>query len=129
VSADPSGGRSNAPAVGTDVCAFADVADGQSRVVIFGKDWTAFELIVVRTGEHVWGYVNECKHMPLPLNLLDDHAVETVKHHFLCDHHCARFRFSDGYCVEGPCEGQSLDAVPLAVRGSRVVIAGAPQPR
>jgi nitrite reductase/ring-hydroxylating ferredoxin subunit len=128
VSADPSGVRRNAPAIGTDVCGLAEVADGKSRVVVFGKDWHAFELIVVRTGECVWGYVNECKHMPLPLNLLDDHAVETVKHHFLCDHHCASFRFSDGYCVEGPCEGQSLDSVPLAIRGGRIVIAGAPKP-
>jgi nitrite reductase/ring-hydroxylating ferredoxin subunit len=118
--------RRGVPAIGTVLCALNDVADGKSRVVTFGTGWDMFEVIVVRTGERVWGYVNECKHMPLPLNLLDDHAVETAKHHMLCDHHCAAFRFSDGYCVEGPCEGQSLDAVPLAIRGGRIVIAGPP---
>ncbi len=114
---------SRVPAAGTDVCAFADVHDGKARVVTFGSGWGAFELIVVRAGDAVFGYVNECKHMPLPLNLLDDHGLETTKHLFMCDHHCATFRFQDGYCVEGPCEGQSLDPVPVAVRGERIVIA------
>ena len=89
VTANPSSGGRGAPAAGTDVCAFADVADGASRVVVFGKGWGAFELIVVRTGDAVFGYVNECKHLPLPLNLLDDEAVATAKHHMVCDHHCA----------------------------------------
>jgi nitrite reductase/ring-hydroxylating ferredoxin subunit len=114
------------PQPGTDVCALADVADGGARVVAFKTGWFPFEVIVVRTGDAVFGYVNECKHMPVPLNLLDDHAVETVKHHMLCDHHCATFRFSDGYCVEGPCQGESLTAVPLAIRAGRIVIAGLP---
>jgi nitrite reductase/ring-hydroxylating ferredoxin subunit len=125
VSAVPSRGQP-CPPPGTDVCALADVGDGKARVVVFGKAWGAFELIVARTGAAVFGYVNECKHMPIALNLLDDDAVPTAKHHVICEHHCASFRFSDGYCVEGPCEGDSLDAVPLAIRDGRVVIAGTP---
>jgi nitrite reductase/ring-hydroxylating ferredoxin subunit len=111
------------PPPGTDVCALADVADGKSRVVPFGASASRFELIVVRTGNDVFGYANECAHMSVPLNLLDDFAVETNAHRILCDHHYARFRFSDGYCLEGPCQGESLRAVPLAVRAGRVVIA------
>jgi len=115
--------RSDPPPPGTDVCACADVADGASRVVPFGAPPQAFELIVVRSGADVFGYVNECKHMQVALNLLDDYAVETNDHHMLCQHHYATYRFNDGYCVAGPCEGESLTAVPLAVRGDRIVIA------
>jgi nitrite reductase/ring-hydroxylating ferredoxin subunit len=110
--------RSEPPAPGADVCACADVADGASRVVAFGN----FELIVVRTGADVFGYVNECKHMGVGLNLLDDHAVETNDHHMVCQYHYAAYRFNDGYCTAGPCEGASLTAIPLAVRGDRIVI-------
>ncbi len=114
------------PPPGTDVCALADVAEGKSRVVPFGRGWPGFELIVVRTGNAVFGYVNECAHMAVPLNLLDDYGIETNAHRLLCDHHHARFRFSDGYCEAGPCQGESLTAVPLAVRAGRIVIADAP---
>ena len=114
------------PPPGTDVCALSDVAEGKSRVVPFGRGWPGFELIVVRTGNNVFGYVNECAHMAVPLNLLDDYGVATNAHRILCDHHYATFRFSDGYCLEGPCQGESLTAVPLAVRGERIVIGTAP---
>jgi nitrite reductase/ring-hydroxylating ferredoxin subunit len=114
---------SETPPAGTDVCALADVVDGKSRVVSLGVNRPGFALIVVRTGNDVFGYVNECAHMAVPLNLLDDLGVETHAHRLLCDHHHARFRFNDGYCVEGPCQGDSLTAVPLAVSGERIVIA------
>jgi nitrite reductase/ring-hydroxylating ferredoxin subunit len=32
----------------------------------------------------------------------------------------AAFRFDDGYCVEGPCLGASLDAVAVSVSDGRV---------
>lgn len=111
-----------APPAGTDVCALADVADGKAHVVRLPQ----FELIVAREGDEVYGYENECKHLGVGLNLLDDDEVETKDHHMLCEFHWATYRFSDGYCVAGPCQGESLNAVPLAVRGARVVIASAP---
>ena len=111
-----------APPPGTDVCALADVADGKAHVVRLRQ----FELIVVREGNAVFGYENECKHLGVGLNLLDDKEVETKDHHMLCEFHWATYRFSDGYCVAGPCQGESLNAVPLAVRAGRVVIASAP---
>lgn len=111
------------PAAGTDLCAVADVRDGKSRIVAFGSGWSGVEIIVVREGERVFGYINECAHMAVPLNLLDDYGVETVAHRMVCDHHRAAFRFADGICVEGPCEGEALTPVPLAVRAGRIVIA------
>lgn len=118
---------SAAPPTGTDVCALADVADGKSRVIPFGSGTERFELIVVRTGDAVFGYANECRHLGVAMNLLDDHAVETDDAgHILCQYHYATYRFNDGYCIAGPCQGESLTAVPLAVRSGRVVVAAAP---
>ena len=111
------------PPPGTDVCAAADVVDGKAKVVPIGRGWPGVELIVVREGTVVCAYINECAHMAVPLNLLDDFGVATTRHQMHCDHHYATFRFSDGYCVAGPCEGDSLTAVPLATRAGRIVIA------
>jgi nitrite reductase/ring-hydroxylating ferredoxin subunit len=109
------------PPPGSVVCALAEVADGKSRVVTFAD---GFELIVVRTGDAVFGYANECKHLQVGLNLLDDHACETNAGTILCQYHYATYRFEDGYCIAGPAQGDSLTAVPLAVRSGRIVIAG-----
>lgn len=111
---------------GTDLCALADVADGKSRIVPFGYAGPGAELIIVRTGDEVYGYVNECRHMGISMNLLDDFAVLTTNDHIQCEYHYATYRFSDGLCVAGPCQGKSLTAVPLAVRSGRVVVADAP---
>jgi nitrite reductase/ring-hydroxylating ferredoxin subunit len=117
------------PPPGTVVCALADVADGGSRVVPLASAGPDFELIVVRTGDAVFGYINECAHLCVGLNLLDDFAVETKDHHILCQYHYATYRFEDGYCTAGPVQGESLTAVPLAVRSGRVVVAAEPAPK
>jgi nitrite reductase/ring-hydroxylating ferredoxin subunit len=104
----------------------ADVADGKSRVVPFGFAGPGAELIVVRKGDDVYGYVNECRHMGISMNLLDDFAVLTNNYHIQCEYHYATYRFEDGFCVGGPCQGKSLHSVPLAVRAGRVVVAAAP---
>ena len=111
---------------GTDLCALADVADGKSRVVPFKYAGPGAELIVVRAGDDVYGYVNECRHMGTSMNLLDDFAVTTNNYHIQCEIHYATFRFSDGLCVAGPCQGKSLKAVPVTVRAGRVVVAAEP---
>jgi len=103
---------------GTDVCALADVAlDGAIVVALGGGS----EIIIVRDAAGVRGYNNVCPHMPLPLNI--DRRIYARERHVHCDHHFAVFRFSDGVCTAGACQGKSLTAIPLAVAGERVKIA------
>lgn len=102
------------------MCALADVPDGGAKNVPFGNA-PAFELLVTRAGGQVRGYVNRCAHMRIPLNLLE--VVQTDGQRLICDNHYAAFRFADGYCEAGPCEGDSLLAVPLELRGGRIRIA------
>lgn len=110
------------PQAGTDLCAASDVVDGNAKVVGVRSAGAPLELVVVREGETVCAYINECAHNGVPLNLLDDFAVESRGHQMHCDHHYAAFRFGDGYCTVGPCEGESLTRVPVAVHGGRVVV-------
>lgn len=81
------------------------------------------EVIVVATSSgEPRAYVNRCKHLPIPLDgggrsfLSDDGA------HLMCGTHGALYRLEDGYCVEGPCEGDSLERVPLRVEADGTVV-------
>jgi nitrite reductase/ring-hydroxylating ferredoxin subunit len=113
--------RHDAPAPGTELCTLDDLAHDVPRVFTFGTAWNAFEMIVVRTADGTHAYVNVCAHQALPLNI--GARVRIADQRFLCDHHHAEFRFSDGRCVAGVCEGLSLSRIPLEVRDGRVLIA------
>jgi nitrite reductase/ring-hydroxylating ferredoxin subunit len=106
---------------GTRLCAVSDVADGTARVVELGRGWPIVEVIVLRRGDRWIGYHNRCPHQPVPLNLLAN--VFVVGDALVCDHHSARFNVEDGYCTTGPCKGDSLASVALAVREETIVVA------
>ena len=112
-----------APAAGTALCALAELPDGRAREFSFGEGRDRFRMIVLRSGEQVWGYVNRCPHFSLPLNVEPDRFVLFEHSHIYCAVHTAMFRFTDGHCEEGPCVGAALTPVPVELHGAHVRIA------
>jgi nitrite reductase/ring-hydroxylating ferredoxin subunit len=70
----------------------------------------AASVIVGRTGGALVAYANVCRHQPVPLDAGGTPLVAPDGTHLLCQSHGALYRPSDGFCVAGPCEGQSLFA-------------------
>lgn len=115
--------REFAPAPGTDLCALEEIPDGNAKDFEFGEGTEAFRLLVLRSGDNVWGYVNKCPHFGVPLNV-EPGKFTLFEHSYLyCSVHCAMFRFEDGFCEDGPCTGDSLTPVPLTLENARVRIA------
>jgi nitrite reductase/ring-hydroxylating ferredoxin subunit len=106
---------------GTRLCGVDDVAEGAGIIVVLHRGWPIVEVIVVRRAGAFLGYFNQCPHMTVPLNILDRVAMNGE--YLFCDHHYASFRIGDGYCTEGPCTGDSLASVALAVRDGAVFVA------
>jgi nitrite reductase/ring-hydroxylating ferredoxin subunit len=46
------------------------------------------------------------------------------KQHILCAAHGAEFRIEDGYCLRGPCMGDRLEPIEVAVEDGSVVLKG-----
>ena len=103
------------PAGGRPLCRVEEIPDGQAR----GFDPPAGVwrpgLLVLRRGDTVRGYVNACPHQGVPLNWLPDRFMTPDGRHLQCTVHGARFRPEDGVCVAGPCLGDALEPVALAV--------------
>jgi len=114
--------REFSPPPGTPLCAVQDIADGAAREFCFGKGRETFRLVVLRSGDRVWGYVNFCPHFSLPLNTEPDRFL-LFAGRIYCANHTAAFRIEDGYCEDGPCAGDWLERVPLAVDQGVVKIA------
>lgn len=65
-------------------------------------------LVAVRRGNQAWVYRNHCPHFSVPLDFRPGEFCTYKNRLIMCAHHSAMFRFEDGLCVDGPCEGAHL---------------------
>ena len=102
------------------LCRLEDIPDGEGRG--FEADDGGDDIFVVRRGEQAYGYVNCCPHAALSLDWIENQFMTLDKGHILCANHGAEFRIEDGFCVLGPCRGQSLEPAAVSVRDGEVVL-------
>jgi len=104
------------------ICRTDDVPDGGCLGFTIGAgDWPLRGLLV-RMRDQVKAYVNRCPHARHPLNLMPNRFLTHDASLILCSSHGALFEKSTGYCVAGPCIGQSLEAIPLRVVDGYVLL-------
>lgn len=111
------------PAPGTVLCTLDDIADGSGRVFALGPTESPFRLIVLRSGNQVIAWHNRCPHFGQPLALKDEWLILKAHTSLSCNVHYARFRWADGVCESGDCEGESLTAVAVEIRDGNILLA------
>ncbi|MCO6059117.1 Rieske 2Fe-2S domain-containing protein [Pseudomonas sp. MOB-449] len=104
------------------LCALDAIADGGALALEASLEGRAQPLVLVRRGEDVWAYHNRCPHFSVPLDFRPGEFSTYRSQVLMCAHHSALFRFEDGHCIEGPCAGSRLEAVPVRVVQGRVVL-------
>lgn len=114
--------RPGVPPRGTVLCRLDEIAEPGAKGFEFGSGTERFDMFVIRFGGDVHAYVNDCPHAHSPLDWLPDRFFDRELRHLLCATHGALFRPDDGVCVRGPCEGKSLDPVPVAIEDGVIVI-------
>ena len=70
-------------------------------------------LVAVRRGAQVWVYHNRCPHFSIPLDYQPGTFSTYQGQLLMCAHHSAMFRFEEGHCIDGPCQGARLDSVAV----------------
>ena len=65
-------------------------------------------IFVIRQGGDVHAYVNWCPHNQVLIDQIPGQFFNSEKTMLRCSKHGALFQINDGLCVEGPCEGESL---------------------
>ena len=103
------------------LCRLDDLADPGSKG-FEGIDGQK-PFFLVRRGAEVFGYQNFCPHYGAPLDWKPDAFLSYEKDHILCSMHSALFIIDDGICVDGPCPGQGLEPVLLAIEDGRIFLA------
>jgi 8-oxo-dGTP diphosphatase len=62
-------------------------------------------------------YRNVCPHVPIPLDRGGEPLL-TEEGFLACRNHGALFAVDDGFCVAGPCAGESLEPIAVEPRGA-----------
>lgn len=105
------------------ICKLADLkekdAKGYSVVLDDGGE---IPLVVVRRGNEVFVYRNRCPHTGVNLEWQPDQFFDLSEAFLQCATHGALFRPEDGYCLRGPCAGDSLKSLPVRVVGGEVLV-------
>jgi len=104
------------------LCRIADLSDPGARSFTVGSgDWP-LRGFLVRRGNAVQAYVNHCPHQGHPLNLRPDGFLTCDGSLIACSSHGALFELTTGYCVAGPCAGQSLSSIPVRIEAGLVML-------
>ncbi len=104
------------------LCALTDVPDAGARETVAQVGGLPESLILMRQGERVQAFLNVCPHAGrrldwAPGRFLIDQGL------LVCAAHGACFDVPDGHCLSGPCRGQALTAVAVAVRDGDIFLA------
>jgi nitrite reductase/ring-hydroxylating ferredoxin subunit len=104
------------------LCARSDLIDGAARGFDLegrGSD----TLFVVRRGDEVVGYRNECPHINgAPMAWRKDAYLNADSSRIVCHAHGAQFDIASGLCLLGPCVGRSLQQLAIHVDADGTVL-------
>jgi nitrite reductase/ring-hydroxylating ferredoxin subunit len=99
------------------ICEAATLTDGGKGVRMnahyLGHDTSVF---FVRFDEKVYGYLNQCAHVPMELDWNEGQFFDDSGLYLICSTHGAIYTPESGRCVGGPCRGAKLRALQVEER-------------
>lgn len=100
------------------LCQLDDIPDSGAICVRVDSSTGGYEIILLRKGEEVFGYHNECPHQGRNLDYVPGKFLIT-EGRIICAAHGATFTVSTGDCVSGPCSSGLL-RVPVRIIDGQV---------
>lgn len=98
------------------LCALDELTNYYSKGFTLGET----SIFVVRQHQEVYAYRNRCPHLGIQLEWQADRFLDIEGELIQCSTHGALFTIQEGFCVSGPCSGQSLEAVEVEIRDGQV---------
>lgn len=111
------------------ICRFSDVPSQRAvgfQLMVLDDDGMPrpWPIVIVRWGKQVFGYVNRCPHHGVNLDWERNQFLDASGTRLLCGKHGSTFELGTGTCADGPCKGQGLTPVALAVLDGDICVTG-----
>ncbi len=101
-----------------------ELAEGRALLVrLAPRDGRPRQAIVLLDEDGVpRAYLNECRHIPVPLDGGTGIVLDHTKRFMMCGTHGALYARRTGLCVIGPCRGEHLAPLTLEQRGETLFV-------
>lgn len=126
---DNAPGGTEAGGIAYVICSMSDIPSQRARgfqLVRVAEDGTEqpYNIVVVRWGRQVFGYVNRCPHDGVNLDWERNQFLDPNGIRLMCGKHGALFELGTGACLEGPCKGRNLIPVALSIIDNDICVTG-----
>jgi len=112
---------------GDKVCVSNRLQEGGCGVrFLFEHNGYIGPAFTVRHAGRVFAYLNRCAHKLVELDWQEGEFFDAEHRYLVCATHGALYDPSSGVCVDGPCRGAALTAVPVREADGAVWLAGTP---
>jgi nitrite reductase/ring-hydroxylating ferredoxin subunit len=95
-----------------------ELANGEARAVPLEPDELGYRreaIVLIDENGEPRAYLNRCQHIPIPIDSGSGDFFDRDRLHLRCLTHGALYRPIDGFCIAGPCKGESLIALPVQI--------------
>jgi nitrite reductase/ring-hydroxylating ferredoxin subunit len=104
------------------VASAADLTDGQTVKFRFRERGDDKEGFVIRHGGRLFAYRNECRHIPMTMDWVENRFLSRDRCYIQCATHGALYQIDTGVCVDGPPAGEKLRRFEVFERGGEIVV-------
>lgn len=112
---------------GDKVCACTQLQEGGRGVrFLVEHNGRISQAFAVRHAGRVVVYLNRCAHKLVELDWQEGEFFDAEQLYLVCATHGALYDPASGVCVDGPCRGAALTAVPVREADGAVWLAGTP---
>jgi nitrite reductase/ring-hydroxylating ferredoxin subunit len=97
---------------------------GEKKTVkfVFEEGGARKEGFVVRHDGTIYAYRNECRHIPMTLDWVENRFLSRDGRFLQCATHGALYEMATGLCVAGPPSGERLRSLAVEVEGDDVIV-------
>ena len=95
------------------VCRADALGEKQTAKFRIGRGRQAREGFVIRHEGVLHAYRNECRHIPMTMDWVENRFLSRDGCYVQCATHGARYQIDTGLCVDGPPLGEKLRSLPV----------------
>ena len=106
----------------TEIYKLDDLLETDAKGMVALVSGKQRNIFIVRKGKQVFGYLNWCPHNQVLIDQIPNKFFNSDKSHIQCSKHAALFNIDDGFCIEGPCEGESLKSLDITIENDIIYL-------
>ena len=100
----------------------AEIGEGETVKFKFSEREQEKEGFVIRHQGRLFAYRNECRHIPMTMDWVENRFLSRDRCYIQCATHGALYEITTGHCVSGPPAGERLRVLPVEERADEIVV-------